>query len=105
MKAPRAQFRKSLKKIVEILKAGGYPGYFVFHSMGSGGHGNRVSIVSPKKSWAGFSEQSPSFYEIMTKELGGEAEFEKFMSEWSATLKTGGSHAVKYLEEASDYGK
>ena len=100
-----AQFRKGLKKIVETLKAGGYPGYFGFHSVESGGHGNQITIVSPKKGWAGFSEQSPSFYEIMKKELGGEAEFENFMSEWSATFKTGGSQTVKYLKEASDYGK
>ena len=31
----------------------------------------------------------PSFVEIMTETLGGEEEFNKFMSDWGGTFKVG----------------
>jgi hypothetical protein len=40
----------------------------------------------------------------MTEALGGEEEFNNFMSEWGATFKTGQNHMVRYMPGASDYG-
>lgn len=99
------QFRDGLKRIVDTLKAGGFPVHFGFHSTESGGYGNQVTFVSPKKGWADMSEKSPSFVEIMTKEFGDQEAFSTFMSEWSATFKSGRNYHVKRLPEASDYGK
>lgn len=99
------EFRRGLKRIVETLKANEFPMHFGFHSVDSGGYGNQVTFVSPRKGWADMAEKSPTFFEIMSKELGGEEEFEAFMSSWSATFKTGHSRTVRYMPEASDYGK
>ncbi len=98
------KFNQHLKKIVDTLKANDYPGYFAFYRVSSGGHGGEVGLVSPNKGWAGMSEQSPSFYEIMSKELGGEAEFEAFMGEFGSTYKTGQNMMLRYMPGASDYG-
>ena len=51
------------------------------------------------------SEKDPSFYKIMSEALGGEDAFHSFMSDWSATFKTGHNQMVKLMPEASDYGK
>jgi hypothetical protein len=99
-----AKFRKGLKRIVDTLKAGGFPNYFGFHSVVSGGHGNQVSFVSPRKGWADMSEKNPSFGEIMMKEFGSEEEMQNFMSDWAATFKTGVNAMGEYMPEASDYG-
>jgi hypothetical protein len=40
----------------------------------------------------------------MTKELGSEEEFGKFMSEWGDTFKSGRNRMVRYMPGASDYG-
>jgi len=97
-------FMQGLKKIHAALVKGGYPGYWGFMSVVSGGHGNQVTLVSPNKGWAGMAEKDPSFTKIMTAELGGQAEFEAFMSEWSMSFKPGHNHMVKLLPAASDYG-
>jgi hypothetical protein len=98
------QFRKGLKKIVDTLKAANFPNHFGFVSVESGGYGGQISLVSPKKGWSDMVDKDPSFFDIMTKELGGEEEFGKFMSEWGDTFKSGRNHMVKYMPGASDYG-
>jgi hypothetical protein len=97
-------FRQGLKRIVETLKAGGYTGYWGFSSNASGGYGNQITIISPKKGWSDMAEKDPSFYDIMSKELGGEDQFQEFMSNWASTFKTGKNYTLKYLAGASDYG-
>ena len=99
------QFRKGLKKIVDTLKAANYPYYWGFFSVESGAYGNQIQIVSANKGWSGMSESDPSFYDIMSAELGGQEAFDAFMSEWSSTFKTGGNQMVRYMSDASDYGK
>lgn len=99
------EFRRGLKKIVETLKAGGYPNHWSFSSIESGGYGGQLTVVSPTKGWAGNSEADPSFYDIMSKELGGEDAFNEFMASWGDTFKPGANRTVKYMPEASDYGK
>jgi len=98
------KFNKGLKRIVTALKAGGFPYHFGFTRVASGGHGGQLSLISPVKGWAGMSEEEPSFYQIMTKELGGEEQFEAFMTDWSGTFKVGHSAMMKYMPGASDYG-
>ena len=97
-------FNKGLKRIVNALKAGGFPHHFGFHSVDSGGYAGQVTLVLPNKGWAGMADAEPSFGEIMIKELGGEAEFNAFMADWGDTFKSGKTRMVKHLPDASDYG-
>lgn len=98
------QFRKGLKKIADTLKAANYPSYFGFVSVESGGYGRQITLVSPNKGWSDMADKDPTFFDVMVKELGGEEEFGQFMSDWGDTFKSGRSHTVKYMPEASDYG-
>lgn len=99
-----AQFRKHLKKIVETLKANGFPNYWGFFSVQSGGYGGQIQLVSANKGFTDMADTEPSFYDIMSKELGGDEAFEKFMADWGSTFKTGKNWTVKRMPEASDYG-
>lgn len=98
-------FRKGLKRIVDTLKAGGYDGYWGFHSVESGGYGGQMTIVSPNKGWGDMSEPETSFSEIMIKDMGSEEAFSEFMANWGETFKIGRNWTVEYMPEASDYGK
>jgi hypothetical protein len=99
------KFRQGLKKIVDTLKAANYNSHWGFFSVESGAHGNQIQIVGANRGWSGMSEKDPSFYKIMSEALGGEDAFHSFMSDWSATFKTGHNQMVKLMPEASDYGK
>jgi hypothetical protein len=99
------KFRRGLKKIVDTLKAADYPYHWGFFSIQSGAQGNQVQIVGAHKGWSDMSETDPSFYDVMSAELGGQEAFDAFMSEWSATFKTGSNQMVRYMPGASDYGK
>jgi hypothetical protein len=98
------QFRKGLKKIVDTLKAANYPNYFGIVTVVSGGRGGEIILASLNKGWSDMADEDPSFFDIMSKELGGEEEFGKFMSAWGETFKSGRNHMVKYMPGASDYG-
>jgi hypothetical protein len=100
-----SKFREGLKKIVDTLKAANFDSYWGFFSVVSGGHGNQVQFVSANRGWSDMTETKPSFVDIMSKELGGPEAFESFMSDWSATFKTGDNQMVRLMPEASDYGK
>lgn len=97
-------FNKGMKRISAALKAGEYPAHFGFTRTVSGGHGNEITLVLPMKGWSGMSEKNPSFYDIMSEELGGQEQFDAFMSEWGQTFKSGHSQMLEYLPAASDYG-
>jgi len=96
-------FRKGLKKITDTLKSANYGSYFAFVSLESGGRGNEITLISPKKGWSGMKGPDPAFLEIMTEALGGQEEFNNFMSEWGATFKVGQNRMVRYMPGASDY--
>lgn len=99
------KFRRGLKKIVETLKAGNYPSYWGFFSVASGGYGGQIQLVTANKGWADMADEDPTFYDLMSKELGGAEEFDKFMADWGSTFKSGQNWTVKRMPEASDYGK
>jgi len=99
------KFRRGLKRIVDTLKAGGYPNHWGFFDMASGGYGGQIRLVGANKGWGGLEDEDPSFFDIMSKELGGEEEFDAFMSDWGSTFKSGPNWMVKLMPEASDYGK
>ncbi len=96
-------FRRGLKKITDALKAASYGSYFSFVSVESGGRGNQINLVSPKKGWSGMQGPDPSFLDIMTEALGGKEEFNNFMIEWGSTFKVGQNQMVRYLPGASEY--
>ncbi len=98
------KFNRGLKRIVAALKAGGFPYHFGFTRMASGGHGGQINLISPSKGWSGMSEEEPSFYDIMTKELGSAEAFDEFMADWGSTFKVGMSEMLEYMPGASDYG-
>lgn len=97
-------FRKGMTQIMETLKAGNFPQYFGFYSVVSGGHGGQIRFVTAHKGWSDMADKEPSFYDLMSKKLGGDDEFNAFMSEWGATFKSGENWTVRRMPEASDYG-
>jgi len=97
-------FRAGLKRIVDALKAGGYAGHWGFHWLESGARAGQVVVVSPTKGWGGLVEPDPSFYDIMTRELGGQDAMDAFMAEWGDSFEQGASYTVEYMPDASDYG-
>jgi hypothetical protein len=98
------KFQRHLKKIVETLKAGGFPNHWGIMSVESGGYGNQIQIVGANKGWADLSAPDPAFSKIMIAELGSEEAFDAFMEEWGSTFKSGHNWMAEWLPEASDYG-
>ena len=96
-------FMEGLKKINAILKEGGWPNYYAFAKPVSGGYGNSVTIVSPRKNFADMAPKEPSFIEVMNKAMG-EEETQAFLAEWSPTYKSGQNMLLKYRPKLSDYG-
>ncbi|NNK03155.1 MAG: hypothetical protein HKP21_01280 [Xanthomonadales bacterium] len=96
-------FWEGLKKVDAILKENGWPNYYSFIDTVSGGYGNSVMIVSPRKSYADMAPKEPSFMDIMNKVMG-EEETEAFMAEWATTYKSGANMLLKHMPEQSDYG-
>ena len=73
------KFRKGLKTIVDALIAGGFPNYWGFFSIESGGHGNQIRIVGANKGFADMADTDPGFYKIMSDSLGGEEQVRTFI--------------------------
>lgn len=96
-------FSEGLKKIDGILNDSDFPGYYAFSSVVSGGNGNSVTIVSPRKSFADMAPKEPAFMDIMKKAMG-EEEAESFMTDWGGTFKAGQNQLLKYRPKLSDYG-
>ncbi len=96
-------FNDGLKKINETLIAGGWPNYFAITYPVSGGRGNQVTLVSPRKSYADMAPKEPKFIDIMNKAMG-EEEAAALLSDWSPTYKVGNNFLLKYRPELSDYG-
>jgi hypothetical protein len=97
------EFNKGLKKIDAILKDSDFPGFYAFTSTVSGGSGNTLTIVSPRKNFADMAPKEPAFMDIMNKAMG-EEEAGAFMSGWGSTYKPGQNQLLKYRPKLSDYG-
>jgi len=98
-----AAFSEGLKKIDAALKEGDFPGYYSFIDTVSGGDGNSISLVSPRKNYADMAPKKPTFMEIMAKAMG-EEETKAFMAEWGATYTSGENMLLRVMAEQSDYG-
>jgi hypothetical protein len=96
-------FNEGLKKIDATLKANGWPTYYSFINNVSGGKGNSVVLVSPRKSFADMAPQEPSFMDIMNKAMG-EEETGAFMADWGSTFKSGQNFLLRHMPEQSNYG-
>ena len=97
-------FNEGLKKIHETLQSGGWPNYYAFVRTVSGGHGNPILLVSPRKSYADMAPKEPKFIDVLNKAMG-EEEAKTFLAEWSQTYKAGGYYTLQYLPKLSDYGQ
>jgi len=96
-------FNSGLKKIDGVLKEASWPNYYAFVWTVSGGKGNQITLVSPRKSYADMAPKEPSFIDAMNKALG-EEEAETFLAEFGQTYKSGRNFMLKYRPKLSDYG-
>ena len=96
-------FKEGLKKIDATLKANGWPSYYSFINDVSGGKGNSVVIVSPRKNFADMAPKEPGFMDIMNKAIG-EEETEALLADWGSTYKSGQNFLLKHMPKQSDYG-
>lgn len=97
------EFNEGLKKVDAILKEGGWPNFYAFTYEVSGGNGNTVTIVSPRKNFADMAPKEPAFMDILKKAMG-EEEAEAFMKDWGETFKSGQNQLLKWEPKLSDYG-
>lgn len=97
-------FNEGLKKIDGILKEGDFPNFYGFSYPVSGGRGNTVTLVAPRKNFADMAPKEPSFIEVMNKAMG-EEEAQAFLAEWGPSYKSGENQLLRYREELSDYGE
>jgi len=96
-------YNEGLKKVDAALNAGGFPVYYAFIDTVSGGEGNTVMLVSPRKNFADMAPKEPSFMEVMNKAMG-EEETKTFMADWAKTYKPGENMLLRHMAELSDYG-
>ena len=96
-------FNEGLEKINKTLKDGGWPNYYAFAYPVSGGKGNQVMVVSPRKNFADMAPKEPKFIDIMNKAMG-EEETKAFLAEWSQTYHVGQNFLLKHRPKLSDYG-
>jgi hypothetical protein len=97
-------FNEGLKKIDGMLKEGGWPNHYAFVYNVSGGYGNTVTLVSPRKSFADMAPKEPAFIDILN-EVMGEEEAQAFLADWGKTYKSGQNILLAYRPELSDYGQ
>ena len=69
----------------------------------SGGKGNQITLVSPRKSFADMAPKEPKFIDVMNKALG-EDETKAMLADWSSTYRVGGNFLLKYRPKLSNYG-
>ena len=99
-----AAFKKGLKKIDGLLKASDWPNYYAFTYPVSGGSGNQVTLVTPRKSFADMAPKEPSFMDVMKKSMS-EEDANAFLAEWGSTYSSGDNFLLRHLPEQSDYGQ
>jgi hypothetical protein len=97
------QFNEGLKKIDATLKAGNWANFYAFVRPVSGGNGNAVTLVSPRKNFADMAPKDPNFRAVMNEAMG-EDETSEFLAEWSMTYEPGQNMLLRYRAELSDYG-
>ena len=97
------EFNDGLKKIDAMLKKSNWPNYYSFVYTVSGGHGNTVLLVSPKKNFADMAPKEPKFMDLLKKEMGDDKASE-FLKNWGTSYKTGDYFMIRYLPKQSDYG-
>ena len=96
-------FNAGLKKIDKALNEGDFPSYYAFTKPVSGGRGNQITLVSPRKSFADMAPKEPKFIDVMNKSLG-EEETKALLADWSVTYKVGDNFLLKHRPKLSDYG-
>ena len=97
-------FSQGLKKVDQIMKEGGWPKYYNFFYTVSGGTGNEIGLVSPRKSFADMAPPEKDFFSYMSDALGEEAAG-AFLAEWGASYESQGNMLLVYRPDLSDYGQ
>lgn len=98
------KFRQGLETVHAALTEADFGQHYGFQSTVSGGKGNEVTLVLPMQGYAGFADEDPDFFDIVSEALGGPEAFAAFMADWGSTFKAGENYLVRYLPEASSYG-
>ncbi len=99
-----SQFSDGLKKVDSILKEdGSWPTYYAFSRAVSGGNGNTITIIIPRKNFADMAPKKPTFYDIMGKAMGDD-ESQAFFAEWSKSYEAGQNRLLKRRNDLSDHG-
>lgn len=76
------EFNQLVGQAMEILKEGGFPGYWVWSSpVSGGGPGPYINFVGLNSSWGDMADPDPSFEAVMMAKLGEEG----FM-EWTNNI-------------------
>lgn len=96
-------YNEGIKKVNAALKEGGWPTYYAFNHAVSGGKGNQVTVVSPRKNFADMAPKEPKFMDIMSASMG-EDEAKAFLAEWSLTYSSGQNQLLRHRPKLSDYG-
>ena len=96
-------YNDGMEKVNKLLVEGGWPNYYAFSYPVSGGKGNQVTLVSPRKNFADMAPKEPKFFDVLSKAMG-EEEASAFLAEWSTTYTSGQNSLLRYRPKLSDYG-
>jgi len=81
------EFNQLVGQAMEILKEGGFPGYWVWTSpVSGGGPGPYISVVGLNSSWEDMADPDPSFEAVMMAKLGEEG-FMEWTNKFGATYR------------------
>ncbi|MBE9548700.1 MAG: hypothetical protein IMF09_04775 [Proteobacteria bacterium] len=95
---PGMDFSKHLKVIHETLQKGGFKNDYALSWNISGGYGNSATFVFPAESWADMAEPSPTFAEVMKKNMD-EDDFDELLGNYRDSYKTARSRIVRALPD------
>lgn len=101
LKAGKAQeWRNAVKAIHAALQGANWPEIYAFSWSVSGGSGNEVALVLPRRNWADMAEPDPGVFEVVAGALGEERAQELF-SAFGDAVESSQSFIVRRNDEMS----
>jgi hypothetical protein len=98
---PGMDFSKHLKVNHETLQKGGFKGDYALSWNISGGYGNSATFIFPAESWADMAEPSPTFAEVMKKNMD-EDDFEELLDNYRASYKTSSTRLIRAMPDLNN---